>query len=163
MAVMTRARKRLRRRRTAPAPVPAASPSPAAEERLLGLARELAEIPRGVSDPGAALAAAIEHLARAWLPEAPLPAAVFDAWRAARADESRALSLAFAREQVTLGLHDLLAATLKTGHLRDDIGPDALAWLVTAGCESLAHGGDSAERARLLIALCATRGSRDGP
>jgi hypothetical protein len=145
------------------APLPLTAAAPGAEECLLGLARELAEISRGASDAGAALAAAVEHLARAWLPEAPLPAAVFDAWRAARADASRALSLAFAREQVMLGLQEILAATLKAGQLRDDIGPDGLAWLVAAGCEALAHGGDSAERARLLIDLCAPQASRSGP
>jgi hypothetical protein len=160
---MARPRKRRRRGRTvAPPPAPAAA-APGAEECLLGLARELAEISRGASDAEGALAAAVEHLARAWLPEAPLPAVVFDAWRAARADPSRALSLAFAREQIMLALQDTLAATRKTGHPRDDIGPDALAWLVAAGCESLAHGGDSAERIRLLMALCAPAASRSGP
>jgi len=103
----------------------------------------------------AALAAAVEHLAEVWRPESALPAAVFDAWRAARTDDGRRLSLAFARAQVTLGLQEILEAGLKTGQVRDDVAPDALAGLLLAGCESLVHGGDGAERTRLLLALCA--------
>jgi hypothetical protein len=155
---MSRARKRSRRRRRPAPPVPAEPAvivaSPGAEERLLDLARALAGIPQRASDPRAALAASIEHLARAWQPDSPLPASVFDAWRVARADDTRALSLSFAREQVTLGLHEIFEAVQRVGHLRDDMSLDDLAWLVTAACESLAHGGDSAERARMLVAFC---------
>jgi hypothetical protein len=161
---MSRARKRPRRRSrpAAPAAGPAVGAAVAgAEERLLALARALAEIPQRTADARGALAASIEHLARAWQPEQPLPGSMFDAWRDARGDKTRALSLAFAREQVTLGVHEILEAALRAGHLRDDMGLDDLAWLVTAACESLAHGGDSTERARTLVSFCVPSPARD--
>src|SRR5215475_10300313 len=141
---MARARRRPRRRRRSPTPRPPVTVTPPdGDQRLLDLARELAQIPIRSPSPVAALATAIEHLAQAWRPDAPLAAAVFDAWRLARQDGGRALSLAFAREQVTLGLHEILEAARQAGQVRADVGPDTLAWLVVAGCESLAHGGES--------------------
>ena len=104
-----------------------------------------------------ALTTALEQLARAWHPDAPLPAEVFEAWHAARSDAQRALSLAFARAQVALGLQEILETAVKSGQLRDDIAPDGLAWLLMAGCESLAHGGDGGERTHLLLDLCTRR------
>jgi len=104
-----------------------------------------------------ALTSAIEQLALAWQPDAPLPAAVFEAWHSARGDSNRALALAFARAQVALGLQEILETALKAGRVRDDIAVDGLAWLVMAGCESMAHGGDSSDRAQLLLDLCAPR------
>jgi hypothetical protein len=156
---MARARRRSRRRRRRPAsPAPTvAAATIGAEQHLLALARELTAIPSRTADPGAALAAAIEHLAGAWVADGPLAAVAFDAWRTARADKTRALALAFAREQIILGLQEILEATTKGGTLSPELGPDALAWVVNAGCESLAHGGDSAERIRVLLALCAPR------
>jgi len=126
---------------------------------LLTLARELTEIPSRTAGPATALPAAIEHLARAWRPDGPLAALAFDAWSAARADKTRALALAFAREQVVLGLQEILEATMKRGPRHENLAPDALAWLVIAGCESLAHGGDSAEQIRILLGLCVPRGA----
>jgi hypothetical protein len=126
---------------------------------LLTLARELTEIPSRTSGPATALPTAIEHLARAWRPDGPLAALAFEAWSAARADKTRALALAFAREQVVLGLQEILEAAVKRGPRHENLAPDALAWLVTAGCESLAHGGDSPERIRILLSLCAPRGA----
>jgi hypothetical protein len=155
---MSRPRKRSRRRPRAARPAPPAPAvtvtPPGAEERLLELARSLAGIPQQAADPRNALAASIEHLARAWQPDSPLPASVFETWRDVRADETRALSISFAREQIRLGLHEIFEAALKAGHLRDDLSVDDLAWLVTAACESLAHGGDRAERVRTLVSFC---------
>src|SRR5262245_29274608 len=167
---MARARRRphaRRRRQPSPAPVPPAPAPPAipasvaipapTDQGLLDLARELAAIPGRVPDPVAALSTAVAQLARAWRPDAPLPAAVFEAWQAGRTDSPRALSLAFARAQVALGLQEIIETGVKSGHLRDDIAADRLAWLLMAGCESLAHGGDGSERTHLLLDLCARR------
>jgi hypothetical protein len=178
VTLMARARKRSRRRarkraaravsvsvaaKTAAAPrapTPASPPPRAgadAEARLLSLAREVAAIPARVATPREAVCATIDHLVEAWQPTAPLPAAVFAAWNSTRGDDGRALALAFAREQVALGVREVLEAALKAGDLRDDLPAEAMAWLVTSACESMAHGGDGAERTRWILAACARR------
>jgi hypothetical protein len=139
------------------------SPPPAAadaEEKLLTLAREVAAIPAHAGTPRDAVCATIDHLMAAWRPDASLPAAVFAAWSATRGDERGALSLAFAREQIALGVHEIIERAAKAGDLRGDLPAEAMAWLVTAACESLAYGGDAAERTRWILAACAPRDAR---
>ncbi len=128
-----------------------------AEARLLSLAREVAAIPARTSTPREAMSATIEHLVEAWRPDAPLAAAVFAAWNAARRDDRAALALAFAREQVALGVREVVEAASRAGEVRDDLSVEAMAWLLTAACESIAHGGDRAERSRWILAACARR------
>jgi hypothetical protein len=143
-----------------PPPPPPRLPEADAEEKLLALAREVAAIGAHAATPQDALRAAIDHLVAAWRPDAPLPAALFAAWSATRDDERGALSLAFAREQIALGVHEIIETAAKAGALRDDLPAEALAWLITAACESIAHGGDAAERTRWLLAVCAPRDAR---
>ena len=141
-----------------PPPLPCAPPARAdAEARLLTLAREVAAIPARTSTPREAVSATIDHLVAAWQPGAPLPAAVFAAWNATRGDDPGALALAFAREQVAIGVREVVEAATKAGELRDDLPAEAVAWLLTAACESMAHGGDGAERSRWILTACARR------
>src|SRR5690349_14740821 len=91
-----------------------------AEARLLTLAREVAAIPRRTASPREAISATIDYLVEAWRPDAPLPAAVFAAWNSARRDDRAALALAFAREQVALGVREVVEAASRAGELRDD-------------------------------------------
>jgi hypothetical protein len=128
-----------------------------AEARLLTLAREVAAIPRRTASPREAISATIDYLVEAWRPDAPLPAAVFAAWNSARRDDRAALALAFAREQVALGVREVVEAASRAGELRDDLSVEAMAWLLTAACEAIAHGGDRAERAGWILAACARR------
>src|SRR5262249_43512952 len=96
------ARKRRRRRvaRTAPPP-----PQPTeAERRLLALALELSAL------EGDALPRALDLLADAYGPEAPLPSALHQAWLAGRGNKTAILALAWAREQVRLALEEILGA-----------------------------------------------------
>jgi hypothetical protein len=157
---MARARKRAARRtRTSRRPPPARRP-PApprhraagptdAERRLLALAREMEGL-------GAdALPRALRELASAYSPEGELPAAVHRAWLAARADKTATLALAWAREQLRLGLQGVIEATPPSARGVLGLPADTLAWLLLAACESLAHEPPSAavDRLRLLLQL----------
>ena len=76
-----------------------------AERRLLALAREMEGL-------GAdALPAALRALAGAYAPGGELPAAVHRAWLATRSDKTATLALAWAREQLRLGLQGVIEAT----------------------------------------------------
>ena len=157
---MARARKRAARRaRPARRPPPARRPSPAprprvaapsdAERRLLALAREMEGL-------GAdALPGALRALAEAYAPDGELPAAVQRAWLAARADKTASLALAWAREQLRLGLQGVIEATPPSARGVLPLPADTLAWLLLAACESLAHEPPSAaaDRLRLLLQL----------
>jgi len=138
----TRKRQRVPRRTT---PVTAPYPTPA-EERLLGLARDIARLP---------LAAALEKLAAAWAPGAPLLRDVAEAWMRSRGNKTSALALAWAREQVRLSLQEIVEATPKDQRGRIEATPDTLAWILLAGCEALAHESASAaaDRVRALVEL----------
>ena len=157
---MARARKRAARRtrtprRTSPArrpPVPprqrAAGPTDA-ERRLLALAREMEGL-------GAdALPRALRTLAAAYAPDGELPAAVHRAWLAAHADKTASLALAWAREQLRLGLQGVIEATPPSARGVLGLPAETLAWLLLAACESLAHEPPSAaaDRLRLLLQL----------
>lgn len=108
-----------------------------AERRLLELARAL---PADGAD-------AVRAVAHAYRAEEPLPRALVDAWIAARRDKTRALALAWAREQVRLALEDALRGPATFAE------PATLAWLVLAGCEALAHEPPSAAADRLAALL----------
>ncbi len=146
-AVRRRSKRRTPSRRATPAPR-VASPSDA-ERRLLGLARELEGL-------GAdALPGAIRVLAAAYAPDGELPAAVQRAWLAARSDKTAALALAWAREQLRLGLQGVIEATPPSARGVLALPAETLAWLLLAACESLAHEPPSAaaDRLRLLLQL----------
>lgn len=157
---MARARKRaVRGSRTARRPSSARRPPPAprvraagpseAERRLLTLAREMEGL-------GAdALPRALRALAAAYAPEAELPAAVHRAWLAARDDKTATLALAWAREQLRLGLQGVIEATPPSARGVLGLPAETLAWLLLAACESLAHEPPSAagDRLRLLLQL----------
>jgi hypothetical protein len=138
-----RARRRARPPATAPSPIPA-------EHALLALARDLAAL-TGAGAPAQAVAC----VAGAHGPHAPLSRDLVAAWHASRDDKTRALSLAWAREQVRLGLEDALARGRPAARPAEPLPADALAWLVLAGCEALAHEPPAAvgDRVRLLLAL----------
>lgn len=112
-----------------PTPQRATRPTPA-ETQLLRLAREITGLP---------LAAAIEKLAAAWAPGAPLARDVAQAFLKSRGDKTSALALAWAREQVRLALEETVEATPKAERRRIEAGPDTLAWLLLVACESIAH------------------------
>jgi hypothetical protein len=144
---MARSRKRRARRATrSTRPTRAARPKASeAEQRLLALAREIGAL--GV-DP---LPRAVELLADAYAPDAPLPRAMHRAALGARGDKTATLALAWAREQVRLALEEILVGS------RTALGlsPDTHAWVVLAACEALAHEPPSAvaDRRRTLAEL----------
>jgi hypothetical protein len=125
-------------------------PAPSdAERRLLALAREMEGL-------GAdALPRAIRALAAAYAPDGELPAAVHRAWLAARSDKTATLALAWAREQLRLGLQGVIEATPPSARGVLALPAETLAWLLLAACESLAHEPPSAaaDRLRLLLQL----------
>jgi hypothetical protein len=166
---MARARKRAARRRPArrakPATRPATRPAPRhhatppadAERRLLALAREMETL-------GAdALPGAIRTLAAAYAPDGELPIAVHRAWLAARTDKTAALALAWAREQLRLGLQAVIEATPPSARGVLALPSDTLAWLLLAACESLAHEPPSAAADRLRTLLSVTSRAASPP
>src|SRR3989449_8097058 len=150
LRTMERARKRLAKRKRPRAPrrpTRVATPRPTpAEKRLLGLAREIARLP---------LAAALEKLAAAWAPGAPLRRDVAEAWMRSHGNKTSALALAWAREQVRLSLQEIIEAAPKDTRGHIEATPDTLAWILLAGCEALAHEPSSAvaDRVRALLEL----------
>lgn len=123
-----------------------------AELRLLKLAQEIAAIaPDAVGTQ--ALPVALLKLAAAYGPSAPLPREVFHAWMRSRGDKTSALALAWAREQVRLGLQEVIDRTTKGARGRVEVDAEALAWLLLAGCEAVAQEPPSAVADRLRILL----------
>jgi hypothetical protein len=125
---------------------PAASRPTAAEKRLLALAQEIRHLP---------LPAALEALADAWAPGAPLPREVAQAWLRSRGGKTATLALAWAREQVRLSLQETVEALPPDRRGRVAAGADTLAWVLLAACEALAHEPPSAvaDRMRALDEL----------
>lgn len=145
---MARARPRKRKKsRVAAAPRPSA-----AETRLLTLALELTALARDEASRET-LPAALHRLAAAYGPSAPLPRDLCQAWLRGRADKTRALALAWAREQVRLALQEVLERGARGARARAPLPPESLAWLLVAGCEALAHEppGAAADRLRVLL------------
>jgi len=122
--------------------------------RLLELAQEIAELAR---DGGGsqALSAALLKLAAAYGPSAPLPREVFHAWVRSRNDKTATLALAWAREQVRLGLQEVVERTLRGARGRVDVDAETLAWFLLAGCEAISYEPPSAvaDRLRALLQL----------
>jgi hypothetical protein len=118
---------------------------------LLTLARTLTEL-TAIDSPRAALAAALDRLATAFEADAPLPRALAVARNAALADNARTLAITWGREQLRLSLGEILARAAAAGDVRVTLPTDSLAWLVLAGCESLADEPRAAapDRLRLL-------------
>jgi hypothetical protein len=138
-------RKPRRRRASRSAP-----PQPSeAERRLLTLARELSTLG---ADP---LPRALDLLAAAYGPEAPLPCAVQRAWLAGRGNKTSVLALAWAREQVRLALEEIIDAASAGRRGALAVSSDIEAWIVLAACEALAHEPPSAvpDRVRALAEL----------
>ncbi len=125
-----------------------------AETGLLVLARELAAIARDDAQ-ACALAQALDHLAHAFRPDAALPAALAAATARVRGDKARLLALAWAREQVRLSLGEILERAGGVKRARAELPVEALAWLLLAGFEALAHEPPEArpDRIRTLLAL----------
>jgi hypothetical protein len=122
-----------------------------AETRLLALARDMEAL-------GAdALPRAIRVLAAAYAPDAELPRAIQRAWLASRGDKTTALALAWAREQLRLGLQEVIHATPPSARGVLPLPAETLAWLLLAACESMAYEPPSAaaDRLRLLLDLTA--------
>jgi hypothetical protein len=120
-----------------------------AERGLLALARAMDGL-------GAdALPRALRLLAAAYAPDGDLPRAVQRAWLASRGDKTATLALAWAREQLRLGLQEVIEATPPSARGAWRLPADTLAWVLLAACESLAHEPPSAaaDRARLLVEL----------
>ena len=94
-------------------------------------------------------------LATAHAPAAPLPRAVFQVWLRSRGDKTAVLALAWAREQLRLALRDALARTPTGRAARLHLDDDALAWILLAVAESLAHEPPAAvaDRLRAILAL----------
>jgi hypothetical protein len=140
-----------------PVPVAVDDPPSPAELMLLGLARDIDPplTSSGGARPG--LAVVVERVASAFDPGAPLPRALYQAWADSRADKTRALALAWAREQLRLGIEDVLQAEGRPDTPRAIPGP-TLAWLLLAAFESLAHEPAAAvsDRVRALLDLAGT-------
>ncbi|HBH01054.1 MAG TPA: hypothetical protein DDZ42_03870 [Candidatus Rokubacteria bacterium] len=131
-----------------------ARPAPA-ERRLLELARELGALGRDARAGADALRAALERLAGAYAPGAPLAADLHRAWLDSRGDKTAALALAWAREQVRLALEELVALAPQEARRRVDAPPDAVAWLLLAACEAIGcePPAAAADRTRTLLEL----------
>ena len=154
---MARASKRATHARTTSrAPRPQGADAP-----LLRLARSIAALCD--STTASPLETALEQLAAAYGHGGDVPAALYEAWlqrhRNGRPDKTRALALAWAREQVRLALQELLEAEARRGRVRSDLGAETLAWVLLAGCEALAHEppGAAPERIRVLLGLAGAR------
>jgi len=146
----SRRKTKTRRRRVARSAPPPAPPQPTeAERRLLALARDLSAL------HGEALPQALDLLAEAYGPEAPLPSELHRAWLAGRGNKTAVLALAWAREQVRLALEEILGAAPVSSRAGLGVSGETRAWIVLAACEALAHEPPSAvpDRIRALAEL----------
>jgi hypothetical protein len=126
------------------------------ELRILGLARELADIAGTPADPRARRDRALARLADAFESSGPLADPLLAAWQRARSDETLALSLAWGREQLRASLQEILDAGVAAGLLRKAPPPAELAWVLLAACEALlreAPGGGIVSTPELLRTL----------
>jgi hypothetical protein len=116
-----------------------------AETLLLTLAKDLA---------GAPLDRALRAIADAFVPGAELPREVFNAWIKTRHEKTASLALSWAREQLRLSLEETITRSPK-GRPTLGMAPDALAWLLLAACEAIAHEPPSAvaDRVRTVLEL----------
>jgi hypothetical protein len=119
---------------------------------LLTLARTLTALTASEPSPRASMTAALDALAGAFDTGAPLPRSLAHARHAAFRDSTRALALAWAREQLRLSLGEILSRAAEAGDLKVTLPAESLAWLVLAACEALADEprGAAPDRLRLL-------------
>jgi hypothetical protein len=70
-------------------------------------------------------------------------------------DETRVLSLGWAREQLRLALEEVISALGTTGAVRTDIPAATLAWLLLSACEAIAleAPGDIDDRIDVLLRI----------
>jgi hypothetical protein len=129
-------------------------PRPAAAEMLLlELAKELAVLARD-AEPVRALSMPLQRLADAYGPSESLPHEVYRAWVRSRGDKTAALALSWAREQVRLGLQEVVERA-KGAKSRVELDSETFAWLLLAGCEAISQEPPSAvpDRVRALTRL----------
>jgi len=106
---------------------------------LLALARTLAAASTSTERfSGDDVIAALATIATAFQAGAALPRALAQARMEALADKTRALALAWAREQLRLVLGDVLDRATTAGAPRVGLPTDTLAWVLLAACEALA-------------------------
>lgn len=119
---------------------------------LLTLARTLTALTASEPSPRASVTAALDALGSAFDTGAPLPRSLAHARHAAFRDSTRALALAWAREQLRLSLGEILSRAAAAGDLKVTLPAESLAWLVLAACEALADEprGAAPDRLRLL-------------
>lgn len=132
-----------------------------AERELLRLAREVAAF--GRQDPHD-LGRALALVARACA-DATLTIARLAAWLEAQRDESRALALGWAREQLRLALEDLVTRETGAGRVRTDVSAATLSRLLLASCEAMVHEppGELSERIEALLHVARPAAARDQP
>ena len=129
-------------------------PRPApAELLLLELAKDLVELTRD-AEPARALSLPLQKLAAAYGPSESLPHEVFRAWVRSRNDKTAALALSWAREQVRLGLQEVVERA-RGARSRVELDSETFAWLLLAACEAIAQEPPSAvpDRVRALTQL----------
>jgi hypothetical protein len=119
---------------------------------LLALSRTLTALDRPENSARVTVTTALDVLAIAFQAGAPLPRALAQARNAALADETRALAVAWAREQLRLSLGEIFERAAAAGDLKPALPVDSLAWLVLAASEALAdeHPQAAPDRLRLL-------------
>ena len=119
---------------------------------MLALSRTLTALATSEHSPRAAVTTALEALGTAFDTGAPLPRSLADARHVAFRDSTRALALAWAREQLRLSLGEILARAGDAGDLKVALPAESLAWLVLAACEALADEprGAAPDRLKLL-------------
>jgi hypothetical protein len=127
-----------------------------AETLLLDLARTLAK--HGIAD-AAELTAAVDVMAEAYTPDAPLVLALRADARAAADDKNARLALGWAREQVRVALVEILHRARAVGVVPPGRDVETLAWLWLAACEALAHELPSAvpDRVHALVTFLTER------
>ncbi len=122
---------------TAPIPAPPA-PALSAETELLALARTVAASTASEAAPPGAVTTALAALAAAFQAGGALPRALAQARMEALTDKTRALALAWAREQLRLALGDVLDRAATAAAPRVGLATETLAWVLLAACEALA-------------------------
>lgn len=126
-----------------------ASPPRGAEAALLALAREVQSIGAGEPSPRRALTSALGHLARAFSSDATLATALAEASRPARRTKTAALALAWAREQIRLGLEEMFLRVDDSAPGTSGMPVAMRAWLALAACEALGREPREAAADRL--------------
>ena len=125
---------------------------------MLDLARDISARAGALdheADIKADLEAIVAALGSAYAPDAALATALRGDWLRGRGDKTARLALAWAREQVSLALSEVLQHARAMRAMRADGDVDTLAWLWLAACEALAYEPSAAasDRAHALLAF----------